>query len=179
MINFADREDRVNFAKTFLIGGAFIMTLWAIFPFFIQRGLDPILRPFQIPVCRWLGGGLAVIGYILAVWCVMLFIREGKGTPLPYAHPRCLVVSGPYRFVRNPMVIGTVLFLIGSAVLVGSTGIFLYAVALFWVMHAFVLIEEKALLSRFGRAYAAYFQQTPRWWPKFNLSQAPHCIPSR
>lgn len=179
MINFTDREDRANFAKTFLIGGAFIMSLWALFPFFIRRGLDPILGSLKMPVCRWLGCGLSVFGYVLAVWCVMLFIREGKGTPLPYAHPKRLVVSGPYRFVRNPMVIGTVFFLLGSAFLVGSAGIFLYALVLFGIMHAFVLVEEKALLSRFGRAYAAYLQQTPRWWPKFNLSRAPHFIPSR
>lgn len=167
MIDFRSPEDRGNFAKTYLIGGSFIMVVWFGFPFCVRRFVDPHLAFLKMAPMKGAGTALSVFGYVLAVWCVMLFIREGKGTPLPFAHPRQLVIGGPYRFVRNPMVIGTVLFLIGSGLFVGSCGILFYAAALFIVMHFFVLIEEKSLARRFGSLYAAYLRKTPRWWPRF------------
>ena len=167
MINIKDREERNNTLRTFFIGGSFIMCLWVLLPYLIHSFLDPLLGKFPIFAFRWLGGVFLGLGYALAVWCVLLFIKEGKGTPLPFAHPKRLVAVGPYRYVRNPMVIGTVLFLLGDAILLQSYGIFIYAVVLFLIMHLFVLIEEKSLIKRFGSAYIAYREKTPRWWPRF------------
>lgn len=165
MFNLKSREDMINTAKTFIVGGSFIMCLWVLFPFLIRTFLDPVLGGFRMGSLRWIGGSVAALGYVLAVWCVMLFINKGKGTPLPFAYPKQLVVCGPYKFVRNPMVVGTVLFLIGSSLLFGSYGIFIYAILIFLVMHHFILIEEKSLEKRFGVDYVFYFQKTPRWFP--------------
>lgn len=143
------------------------MCLWVLFPFLVHTFIDPLFGPYHPRPLIWLGGGLSTAGYILAVWCVMLFIEEGKGTPLPYAHPKNLVVIGPYRFMRNPMVLGTVLVLLGTGLAVGSTGILAYSLLLFLIMHFFVLIEEKSLGKRFGGSYTAYLEKTPRWWPRF------------
>ena len=167
MINIKDREERNNALKTFFIGGTFIMCLWGGCPYLIHTFLDPSLPKFSFPGLRWLGGIFIALGYSLAVWCVMLFIKEGKGTPLPFAYPKRLVVVGPYKFVRNPMVIGTVLFLLGDAIALESLGIFVYCLSVFFIMHVFVLVEERALAARFGSAYAVYLQKTPRWLPKF------------
>ncbi|MDD5575129.1 MAG: isoprenylcysteine carboxylmethyltransferase family protein [Candidatus Omnitrophica bacterium] len=164
-INLRDAEERNNGLKTFLIGGSFIMCLWIGMPYLIRTYLDPAIGSFHNPFLRWLGGPLSLLGYALAVWCVMLFIKEGKGTPLPYAHPKKLVLIGPYRYVRNPMVLGTVIFLLGSAFLLGSWGILAYAAVIFLIMHVFVLVEERALTARFGGPYTAYVRSTPRWWP--------------
>ncbi|MBI5873796.1 MAG: isoprenylcysteine carboxylmethyltransferase family protein [Candidatus Omnitrophica bacterium] len=167
MINIKDKQERANALKTFFIGGTFIMCIWIGFPYLIHKFVDSYLVFLGAKPVRWLGAILNCLGYALAVWCVMLFIKEGKGTPLPFAHPKKLVIKGPYRFVRNPMVLGTVLFLFGNSVLLGSVGIFIYAVIIFIIMHLFVLIEEGALTRRFGDEYVSYLQKTPRWLPKF------------
>jgi protein-S-isoprenylcysteine O-methyltransferase Ste14 len=166
MINIKDPEERNNTLKTFFIGGSFIMCLWIVAPYLIHRFWDPRWPAMPVSAWRWVGVVLSTAGYAIAVWCVMLFIKVGKGTPLPFAYPRQLVLVGPYRFVRNPMVLGTVLFLLGDAVLLASYAVLTYAVLVFIVMHFFVLIEERSLCRRFGEAYRAYFAKTPRWWPK-------------
>ncbi len=166
MINIKDREERNNTLKTFFIGGSFIMCLWIGGPYLIHRFIDPHYPVMPVSAWRWAGVVLSGAGYALAVWCVMLFIKVGKGTPLPFAHPRELVLVGPYRFVRNPMVLGTVLFLVGDALLLASYAVLAYAILVFIAMHFFVLIEERSLARRFGQAYRAYLAKTPRWWPK-------------
>jgi protein-S-isoprenylcysteine O-methyltransferase Ste14 len=153
---------------TFTVGGTFIMCLWVGLPYLIHRFTDPSLGGFVPGPWRWAGGVFGALGYALAVWCVMLFIRVGEGTPLPFAHPQRLVVVGPYRCVRNPMVLGTVLFLFGNGLVMGSYGILLYAALIFLVMHLFVLVEERSLERRFGAAYLTYRSQTPRWMPKLS-----------
>lgn len=167
MFNIRDKEEVANTLKTFMIGGSFIMCLWIGGPFLIHKFIDPCLGKLDTRSFRWIGGPVSLAGYLLAVWCVMLFIKKGKGTPLPFFHPKRLVQAGPYRFVRNPMSIGTVLFLVGSGVLMGSYGIFAYALLVFVVLHLFILVEEKSLTKRFGREYTLYIQKTPRWWPHF------------
>lgn len=168
-INIFDREERLNYLKTFTIGGSFIMCLWIAFPFLIRKFIDPALgTSFNSIQIRWFGIALSFLGYGLAVWCVMLFIKEGKGTPLPFAHPKKLVLKGPYKYVRNPMVLGTVIFLAGSGILLGSYGILVYAALVFLIMHAFVLVEERSLKTRFGGQYTTYALSTPRWFPRFS-----------
>jgi len=169
MINLKDPNERNRTLLTFIVGGSFIMCLWMGAPYLIHRFLDPGIGTFTAGPWRWVGGACVAAGYSLAVWCVMLFIDAGQGTPLPFAGPRRLVIRGPYRVVRNPMTLGTVLFLVGDGLVLGSYGILYYALFIFTVLYLFVLIEESHLSQRFGAAYQAYHQQTPRWLPKLSL----------
>ncbi|MGE5279931.1 MAG: methyltransferase family protein [Deltaproteobacteria bacterium] len=169
MLNLKDDRERRRTLLTFTVGGSFIMGLWVGLPYAIHRFVDPDIGVFAPGPWRWVGGACVAAGYALAVWCVMLFIHVGEGTPLPFAGPRRLVIAGPYRVVRNPMVLGTVLFLLGDGLAMGSRGILYYACLVFFVMHLFVLLEERSLERRFGAAYHAYRRQTPRWWPKMPL----------
>ncbi len=168
MINLRDAKERNRTLLTFTVGGSFIMCLWMGGPYLIFRFCDPLIGKFSPGAWRWGGGVFGALGYALAVWCVMLFIRVGEGTPLPFSHPQRLVIVGPYRYVRNPMVLGTVLFLFGNALVLGSYGIFIYAALVFLTMHFFVLVEERSLARRFGAPYLTYRDQTPRWWPRFS-----------
>lgn len=165
MFNIKSHEDLTNTLKTFIIGGSFIMCLWVLFPFLIKTIIDPYLGSFRVRPLSWIGVIFSTAGYVLAVWCVMLFINKGKGTPLPFACPKQLVVCGPYRHMRNPMVVGTVLFLFGSAFLFGSYGLLIYTLLIFLIMRQSILLEEKSLEKRFGIDYIVYFQKTPRWFP--------------
>lgn len=113
------------------------------------------------------GAALVLAG--LAVWyaTVTLFARVGGGTLAPWDPTRKLVVLGPYRYVRNPMIIGVLLVLLGEAVLFGSPWILAWAAAFFAVNAVwFPLVEEPGLVQRFGREYQDYGRAVPRWLPR-------------
>ena len=110
---------------------------------------------------------MVAAGVLLALWCVLTFALVGKGTPAPFDPPRRLVVSGPYRIVRNPMYIGAGLALLGlalyygSAALFGFVGLFLLIVFLFIVGY-----EEPTLRRTFGADYEAYTKRVGRFVPR-------------
>lgn len=113
--------------------------------------------------------GLALIaaGMALWVWTVRLFARVGKGTLAPWDPTRQLVVEGPYRYLRNPMISAVLAVLLGEAALLGSAGIAVWAAAFAAINTAyFVLGEEPGLEERFGNQYRVYKRQVPRWVPR-------------
>lgn len=118
-----------------------------------------------------LGGlaGLALIaaGMALWLWTVRLFARVGKGTLAPWDPTRKLVVEGPYRHVRNPMISAVLAVLLGEAALLGSAGIAVWAGAFAAINTAyFILGEEPGLERRFGDQYRIYKREVPRWIPR-------------
>jgi protein-S-isoprenylcysteine O-methyltransferase Ste14 len=76
-------------------------------------------------------------------------------------------VRGPYRYVRNPMIIGTLLMLLAEAMLLRSWPIGAWMVV-FFIGNSiyFPLIEEKGLENRFGGDYREYRAHVPRWIPR-------------
>ncbi len=109
-----------------------------------------------------LGTGL----YFLSI-SIQLFINIGRGTLAPWTPTQHLVVVGPYRYVRNPMISGVVMALLGESVVFGSIGIFVWAVIFFIVNHTyFLLSEEPGLQKRFGDEYLLYKNNVPRWIPR-------------
>ena len=126
---------------------------------------------------QWVGVWLLLNGIGLAGWCINLFNVEGRGTPLPLDPPSQFVVSGPYRFVRNPMVLGIFLVLGGEVALYQSQAVLWYALILMGLAVVFVhAIEEPELERRFGQAYLAYKRQVPPWLPRRprSISRAAH-----
>lgn len=115
----------------------------------------------------WAGVALAGVGLALAISTMRLFVQVGKGTPAPWDPPRHLVVEGPYRHVRNPMISGVLFGLAAEALLFHSWGLAAWLV-LFFVANGiyFSLVEEKRLLARFGDPYALYKSNVPRWLPR-------------
>ena len=116
----------------------------------------------------WFALVLGASGLALAVWMVRLFRTVGEGTPAPWAPPKRLVVRGPYRHVRNPMITSVLLMLgaeslfFGSWHLAGWMLVFLLGNAVY-----FPLVEERALERRFGDAYRLYKANVPRWIPSW------------
>ena len=99
------------------------------------------------------------------------FARKGLGTPAPVAPTRTLVVSGFYRFVRNPIYVAVTALIFGQAVLFASWGVALYGVVIVAAFDTFVCrYEEPTLLRTYGEEYAAYCAATPRWIPRFRGS---------
>ena len=114
-----------------------------------------------------LGGLLILAGVALAVWCIVLFARVGKGTLAPWDPTSRLVAVGPYRYTRNPMITGVATTLAGQALLIGSRLIAVWFLIFVAINHTyFLLSEEPGLEERFGEDYRAYKRKVPRWIPR-------------
>ena len=117
---------------------------------------------------RWVGLILIAAGLAVVLEAFARFAWEGFGTPAPIAPTRTLVVSGFYRFVRNPMYIAVTAMIFGQAILFASWGVALYGVVIASAFVTFVrLYEEPTLRAAYGEEYAAYCATTPRWIPRF------------
>jgi protein-S-isoprenylcysteine O-methyltransferase Ste14 len=106
-------------------------------------------------------------GLFLGFQTVMLFAKEGEGTLAPWDPTRKLVILGPYRYVRNPMISGAFCILIGEVLLLGS--VYVLCWLLFFMVANFIYIpvsEEPGLAQRFGADYALYKKHVPRWIPR-------------
>lgn len=126
-----------------------------------------IVRPVAIEWPQIAGTILGGAGAVVALWCVSTFILIGKGTPAPFDPPRCLVIRGPYRFVRNPMYMGAGLALAGAALFFKSAPLLAYVCGFLLVAHLFVMVyEEPALRRTFGTDYEAYCKRVGRWSPR-------------
>jgi protein-S-isoprenylcysteine O-methyltransferase Ste14 len=113
--------------------------------------------------------GLAVlaVGLLLFVSSLGRFAGEGRGTLAPWDPPRRLVVHGPYRFVRNPMISGVIFILAAEAMLLASAPHALWAVAALVINLVYIpLVEEPGLGARFGSAYDEYCRHVPRILPR-------------
>jgi len=116
---------------------------------------------------RLAGGVLGLIGLGLFSWGVSLFARVGQGTLAPWDPTRRLVAVGPYRHVRNPMISGVALMLLGQALFWGSGILGLWAGCFVLINHIyFLLSEEPGLEQRFGNSYRLYKSNVPRWIPR-------------
>ena len=124
------------------------------------------VRPESIQAQQIVGMIIGAIGGLIALWCILVFITIGRGTPAPFDPPRRLVNHGPYRFVRNPMYIGATLALGSATLFYESLSLLGYMVVFFLVIHFFVVLYEEPTLRRtFGQEYESYCRQVKRWWP--------------
>jgi len=98
---------------------------------------------------------------------IRLFVTLGKGTLAPWEPPQRLVVQGVYRHVRNPMISGVILVLLGESLLTASLPLFRWFLVFAVVNSAYIpLLEEPGLVKRFGEAYLTYKRNVPRWVPR-------------
>ncbi len=130
---------------------------------------------------RWLAGGdlhprwnaisivLMTIGGLIMLRCVWEFAWRGRGTPAPWDPPRRLVVTGLYRWVRNPMYLGMASFLIGEAILLPdiTRGLLIVLACALAVVTIFIIAyEEPTLRGLFGEDYVEYCRHVRRWIPR-------------
>jgi protein-S-isoprenylcysteine O-methyltransferase Ste14 len=115
---------------------------------------------------------LAVVCFIFGIfwmlWAVLWQIVYGKGTPVPVVPTVNFLQNGPYRYVRNPMILGYSFYLLGWAFLFNNAGAILSAAVLivFFLVEVKV-IEEKELEKRFGQIYSDYKKETPFLLPSW------------
>ena len=115
----------------------------------------------------WLALTLSAVGVLILLSCMRDFAVVGHGTPAPIDPPKLLVVSGPYRFVRNPMYWGVELVLLGEAICFRSMHLAVYAILVGFCVQLFVVFyEEPTLRKKFGTSYQEYCWAVPRWIPR-------------
>jgi protein-S-isoprenylcysteine O-methyltransferase Ste14 len=114
-----------------------------------------------------IGVPLVAVGLLLLGSTIKLFASVGRGTLAPWDPTKRLVVRGPYRYVRNPMISGVLFVLLGEAALAGSPSLLLWFGAVFAANAVYLpLVEEPGLSRRFGDDYATYKANVPRWLPR-------------
>lgn len=134
----------------------------------------PGVVAFLVPLLLW-GPGAATfsnawgmvplsIGVVLLLVCAREFYVAGRGTLAPWAPPTALVVTGPYKWSRNPMYIAVVLVLAGWAIGFRSWSLTAYGVAVLVAFHLrIVLHEEPWLAHTFGTTWVQYRKRVSRW----------------
>ena len=116
---------------------------------------------------RWFGAVIVGLSAGCLVHAFVRFVLDGLGTPAPVAPTERLVVTGAYRYVRNPMYLAVTGGILGQALLFAQMLLLAYATLFLTVTAAFVhWYEEPTLARRFPAEYAAYRANVPGWWPR-------------
>ncbi|MGI4896796.1 MAG: methyltransferase family protein [Janthinobacterium lividum] len=149
---------------------AWMLTVWFLalvaMPF-VLHGVELLLdiERWMVPAGPSVGVALIVVASVFGLRCAFA-MAGGEGTPVPFDAAARLVVTGPYRWVRNPMAVSGVTQSLGVALLIGSPLYYLVppAGALLW--HLIIRpSEERFLQVRFGADYTAYRESVPLWVP--------------
>jgi len=125
---------------------------------------------YYLPVAKMIdepwnlaGVALIAIGLLAVVGPAAAFFRAHT-TVKPFQDSSALVVSGLYRYTRNPMYVGMVFVLLGVAVLIGDLSPFIMPVLFIPILTARVIVhEEKMLEERFGEEYRDLKKSVRRW----------------
>ena len=108
-----------------------------------------------------------IIGAFFAGWSMLTFKSKGNGTPAPWSPPQSFVVTGPYKYVRNPMISGVIFLLYTEFCITKSIALFLWFLAFTFINLFYIhYVEEPQLKKRFGASYEKYLEEVPCWIPK-------------
>jgi protein-S-isoprenylcysteine O-methyltransferase Ste14 len=133
-------------------------------------------------ICRWrfhfvagwlrlplqvAGGMLIAMGGFILLDSFARFALKGLGTPAPIFPTKHLVVTGWYRYVRNPMYVAVVSIICGQGLFFADVRVLAYAAAVWIAFHLFVIgYEEPVLRSSFGAEYESFCRNVRRWIPR-------------
>jgi protein-S-isoprenylcysteine O-methyltransferase Ste14 len=122
---------------------------------------------FGLQLFRVAGGLLIGLGLIGLLDSFARFALQGLGTPSPVFPTRHLVITGLYRYVRNPMYVAVVSAIVGQGLLFGNIRVLEYGALVWLLFHVFVLAyEEPVLRATFPAEYQVFCREVPRWIPR-------------
>jgi protein-S-isoprenylcysteine O-methyltransferase Ste14 len=123
---------------------------------------------FGMPLFRLAGGALILMGVAGLLDSFVRFAVQGLGTPAPVFPTRHLVITGLYRYVRNPIYVAVVSTILGQGLVLGNLTLLEYGGLVWLLFHLFVLVyEEPTLRASFGSEYKKFCAEVPRWIPRF------------
>jgi protein-S-isoprenylcysteine O-methyltransferase Ste14 len=126
-------------------------------------------RPLPYWAVAQAAGGLLICAGLVPLVQSFIEFTKADGTPVPLASPPRLVVSGFYRYVRNPIYVGFLAILTGEVLLFGSPGLLEYT-AVAWCIGAAAVrfYEEPTPARRFGAEYQDYRRAVRAWVPRLH-----------
>lgn len=146
------------------------VTVTCLVPYWIYNSRETFF--LSSPYTKAAGTVIAIAGLGMFFYTLFLFVTIGKGTLAPWSRKQKLIVRGPYRYCRNPMITGVLFILIGESFILSSTNILEWAGIFFLINNVyFLLFEEPDLYSTFGEDYTQYKKNVPRWLPRFTPYQ--------
>ncbi|MFW9903640.1 MAG: methyltransferase family protein [Candidatus Thorarchaeota archaeon] len=165
----ATGSTRVRILLTPIGGGGFIV--FSLLIFLISLAIDTVLgmpRLLLTPLNLIISIPILILALSLILWSSLLFAKA-KGTPVPFSPPMKLVHSGPYAYIRNPIVLGYILVFLGIGFFFGSISLVLIITPFYFLLLILEikLIEEPELEKRFGKEYQEYKERVPMFIPRF------------
>ena len=164
----------------YIVGGLLVLILTPSIIYAITWLLDSVFRVemIQNALLRWIIIiVLLVAGLAFGIWSVVVQNTIGGGGPVEIGNieispkTKKLIVTGPYKYTRNPMLFGTFLAYLAFAVMLNSlTPLVLVAGLFTFMLTVVVKMEEKRLLNDFGIQYEEYRKKVSLFIPWFHRS---------
>jgi len=154
------------------VGALFFFTLVALF-IVVSLQVDKLLGlPKLLPTSVNIISSVPIlaVGLFLVLWSVLHFIKV-KGTPVPFNPPPKLVTTGPYAYVRNPMLTGVFILFFGLGILFRSISLVFILTPLFVLLNVLELraVEEPELEKRLGKEYLEYKKRVSMFIPRLKV----------
>ncbi|MFA6223766.1 MAG: isoprenylcysteine carboxylmethyltransferase family protein [Desulfomonilaceae bacterium] len=147
-----------------IVGASLFVVIIPLLLLLASCGIEEYLLTHRLRILQVIFGFLCLAyGFFLLAWSVVSEVKTGKGTPVPIAPTQKLIIDGPYRKRRNPMLLGAVIYCLGVGTILESITIGLLMSFLILILGTCYskFIEEKELRKRFGQEYEEYREKTP------------------
>ena len=151
-----------------------ILLFLVFFPVLMYIVAVNFVLPINSLIASVIGIILGLIGVFFMIWSNIDMVRIGRGCPTDGFNialgerTKKLIVQGPYKYTRNPMLFGTFVFYVGLALLFNSYSALIVPIVfisyMVWHVKKF---EEPRLYNDFQEEYAEYKKRTPLLFPKF------------
>jgi len=161
----------------YIVGGSLVIVLVPSIIYIITSLLDNVYRLEIIrnSIVQWIIIIILLItGLIYGIWSVIIQNTIGEGGPVEIGNieispkTKNLVVSGPYKNTRNPMLFGTFLIYLAFALIINSiTSVVIVCAIFVFMLTVVVKMEEKRLLKDFGNQYEEYRKKVSMFIPWF------------
>ena len=128
-----------------------------------------LLYPIKLSIpdtLQFIGFVIVIIGFIFVIWAnyTLLYVKRiGLKDREPFHVPSSLALTGPYKVSRNPIYLGVLLLIIGTALLMESISVFILALLCYIIFRVFIKWEEEHLEEKFGPDYIAFKKKVRRW----------------
>jgi protein-S-isoprenylcysteine O-methyltransferase Ste14 len=153
-----------------VLGASMFLVVVPLLLLLASFGIEEYLRTHSFRIVQITIGIFSLaFGFFLLIWSAVSLFGPGKGTPVPLAPTRKLIVDGPFRICRNPMLFGATIyyFALGTLFVSIATGLIVFFLSLILGAGYNKFIEEKELEARFGEEYGEYKRRTPFLIPRF------------
>jgi protein-S-isoprenylcysteine O-methyltransferase Ste14 len=129
----------------------------------LRYWMAPLRFPSYVSIARMAGIAIVLVGLLPIVDAWKLFKSTGQD-PAPWKPSPELVLSGAYRFTRNPMYVGMTCFQVGLGLALNNLWIALLAALSLATVHFIAVVpEERYLTEKFGDSYKGYMGKVRRY----------------